>query len=238
MPRGVNLLDEARLQGRLWRPGGLTNIVAQSENVTTSPWNSFFNGGGSASVAANSAAAPDGSVTAGLFTFNRTGSTDWAEQYQILTTAALTYTYVLWLKAFSATDVGSLVTMGLSTGAAFDIRGITNFALTERWVRCSITALMPAGTTSQTAFGYFNASDHPGSTTQTGQVKFYAAKPQLFVGSRPIPYLETGATGITTPTAGVVEAAKGEAYDLWKYGYQNQLGAGHIYRNRPPMIGC
>lgn len=237
MPRGVDRYDEARLQGRLWVPGGLTNLVKDSAALTTANWVTFANGTGSITRTANAAQAPDTTITATKIAINRSATTDYAQFNQTVTMSAVAYVGQIWVKAFAAGDIGLKVEMFLYTGTAHDLRGFTSVTLTDGWQRITSTATMLASAGAQMVIGYSPLAD--GGMNQTGAVTFLAWGANLSTGSTAVPYLRTGSSAISTATAGLIDdTTKADAYDYWRYGIGTaQLAASHRYKNRPPMIG-
>jgi hypothetical protein len=115
------------------------NLVLRSQEFTVSPWVRNGVGTGIAPVlTANSAIAPDGTMTATLGVFDRGAGTssDRSVLAQTVSVTAGTYIQSMWLKAATPDDVGKQIAIRSVGGASYLIINLT--ATWERYTKTEV----------------------------------------------------------------------------------------------------
>ena len=116
-----------------------SNLVLRSQEFTVSPWVKGAVGTATAPVlTANSAIAPDGTMTATLGVFNRGAGTssDRSTLTQTVSVTAGTYIQSMWLKAATPDDVGKQIAIRSVGGASYLIINLT--ATWERYTKTEV----------------------------------------------------------------------------------------------------
>ena len=121
---------------------GTENLLLYSEEFSQTNWVKSGSGVGLVPiVTANTAVAPDGTLTADTVLLQNTGTTtsDWSYVYQTYTQtiAGANYTFSVWLKAATPDDIGKQIRLALAGGV--------NINLTNDWVRYSFSIVASAG---------------------------------------------------------------------------------------------
>jgi hypothetical protein len=117
------------------------NLVLRSQEFNTAPWVRGAVGTATAPVlTANSAIAPDGTMTATLGVFNRGAGTssDRSTLTQTVSVTAGTYIQSMWLKAATPDDVGKQIAIRSVGGASYLIINLT--ATWERYTKTEVQA--------------------------------------------------------------------------------------------------
>jgi hypothetical protein len=169
-----------------------TNLLLNTGDLTNASWTTFTNGTGTISRTANQGVAPDGTTTAAKITINRSDYTSYAQVNQSFTGTAVPYTGSIWIKAFSASDIGKSINVTL-----YNASSITNekiVTLTSAWQRVSYTGTMRAAGGCQLIIGYVNST---GGNTSQGSVSFYAWGGQVEIGSAASPYMPAAGSTAT-----------------------------------------
>ena len=126
----------------------VTNLCLQSETLATgaavtAPWVTLGSGGGApVTQAANSAASPDGAITADLFTFGLTNSANQTSfLYQPFTATAAAWSGSIWMRTVAGTGT---VYISLTDGAT--VATSVACAVTTTWTRFYVTRTAAAAT--------------------------------------------------------------------------------------------
>ncbi len=130
------------------------NLIPRNTDLTASPWTTQMVGGGSITLTAGYAVAPDGNMTATRVQVSAIDSGKGADVYQFPVTVANTTQYTLSIYA-RATSGSAVLPFRIYNGATSTYAFA---ALTETWARYSIT-VTTAGTQATVAVGnYYSAS--------------------------------------------------------------------------------
>jgi hypothetical protein len=231
--------------------GASTNLALQSNSFVSSPWSlSTVN----ASVTANSAASPDGTTNATLFSLSGTSG----ELYQSLTNAATTITRSLFVKQSTSNNNyvylqfvnneggGNAVRQffNINTGAVashatfgsgFTFVSASIFAYPNGWFRCTLTASVPSNAT----IVFSTSSTDSPATQAAGQGAYIYGEDDeaLSFASSYIPTTSStatrGADSLTaTPTGGIIPASSPGITVQADFSYEGLLSY-----NQPWQIG-
>lgn len=172
----------------------LSNLALYSQDFENAWWLKGVNGVGTAPVVtADSATAPDGTTTAELVAFALNGGTtttdrSYLQTTSMTTTAGVTFTASVYIKAATAGDIGKVLLIRGAAGATY-----TSITLTNSWQRV-LSSESASGTTGFIEIGLRGAngtadsvSVHlwgaqfvPGSTAQTYTRSLATAAPIMF----------------------------------------------------------
>lgn len=146
------------------------NLLTKTEDFSDAVWLKAFGGSGVLpTVSADVGLSPVGTQTADLITINRSTTTGLSFLTQRLTDDGVQKSRILYVKAFSALDVGKV----LDTWT-FDTAVANRFAitLTADWQKVTLpNATLSAGASRESiAFGYL---DNGSLSPNTGEIKFY-----------------------------------------------------------------
>ena len=161
------------------------NLLSYSEDFSNAIWGSGTGGTGVSPVKSyNTVIAPNGTLTADTIVFNRgVGNTlsDLSVIQQSFTDTALTtYTFSIWVKASTVSDVGKQIFLRIGASGA-----LPPTTLTSDWVRISTTQ---TNTTAVSAFVQFG---NRGTVTSGNSVSVDVWGAQIVRGSLPKNYLYT-----------------------------------------------
>jgi hypothetical protein len=138
--------------------GPYENMAKYSEDFSVATWD---NNGGTCTVNANSAVAPDGNQTADAITAS--GSAGLIRQNIVGLAANGRYTFYIWLKVPSGTMTVSIGI--LDNGWTTWLVGPTAVTLTTSWQRFKVTGTMTGGATSLwIAIGHYSDTWTSGQT--------------------------------------------------------------------------
>lgn len=179
-----------------------TNLLTYSEQFGNSIWLKTRS-----IVSANSAVAPDGTLTADKFSVDTTASQTHRINYQITLTAGV-FTASVFAKASeksllilqinSVTDC--FTWFNLATGqVGTKLAGVTSagiVAVGDGWYRCSITATLPAGLSDVVLYPA-EADNVQLISTGDGYSGIYIWGAQLEAGAFPTSYIKTEASQVT-----------------------------------------
>ena len=252
MPRGVNPIDEARLQGRLWTPALLPSLRAWYDPSDAASVTLVSNaidqisdksGNGNHWIAPTSPQRPAYSATInGLRAIAATGS-------QVLaTTASFNFSQHFMMGVFRAPGQADLIgSNGVNTGHAFSMLTFVGRHRAHFWGASGVTSVDSAATVA--ANQVVVAGQSHGTATslqnfQNGVVATAAARTattQIFpfdrgrrnqAGSRVIGEVVFATREFTTD-----ERQRLEGYLAHKWGTLILMPPTHPYRNTPPLIG-
>jgi hypothetical protein len=181
-----------------------TNLIPNSTDLTG--WSTITLGDGVTPTSANvTDTAPDNSTSVTKVTLSRTTAT--TSNYSIyrvsVTHASAVATGSIYVKAFSASDVGKVVDVYNNQGSPQDFQTVT---LTDEWQRMTSVGASPS-TQSFLSVALFNSS----ASTGTVNVLIWGA--QVEVGSFPTSYIPTA--GSTVTRAQELVEITGDNFSSW-----------------------
>jgi len=165
-----------------------TNIVLYSEQFDNAAWVKSGSGTGTVpAVTSNAGISPNGSMDADKIDLAcpTTGSSNWSWVYQSFNaTSGLSYTFTVYLKAATPSDVGKIIRFGYTS--------YNNITLTADWKRYTSTAVAPSTASYSSGFRL------RGTETTDTTASFFAYGAQLEAGANATSYIPT-----TTLAAGL-----------------------------------
>jgi hypothetical protein len=182
-----------------------TNSVLYSADFDNVSWIKSGAGTGTVpAVTSNADISPSGSMDADKIDLAcpTTGSSNWSWVYQSFNaTSGLSYTFTVYLKAATPSDVGKIIRFGYTS--------YNNITLTADWKRYTNTAVAPSTASYSSGFRL------RGTETTDTTASFFAYGAQLEAGANATSYIPT-----TTLAAGLTRAAD----VISKTGISNLIG--------------
>lgn len=165
-----------------------TNIALQSSSFDTSPW-ILGNNVGAATITANNAIAPDGTLTADKIAFPSVGSpSQWSLVFQPFTASASAYNGSFYIKGELGTEV---VWISFTKDGVNYQRQICN--LTTEWQRFDISATLTSGADNF----QIGVDTRDSSQTARPAQTIYLWGAQLEAGSYATSYIPTTSASVT-----------------------------------------
>jgi hypothetical protein len=156
-----------------------TNLITYSSDLDNAAWGKI-----GTSVTANTAIAPDGTLTADTVVFSGALNDRLDFATGVLATVGASYTYSVWLKGSGTVSIAVNTTTGLGGSAELTV------ALTNTWTRYSVTHTYTSGVTG-------NVRVHGVIIRSASTPTVYAWGAQLEAGAFSSSYIPTVASQVT-----------------------------------------
>ena len=177
---GLVLAYDMNNTGRSWMGAPTTNVLVDTNDLSTGNWAyTLFGNWPATGATANAASDPNGQLTA-----TKVNASGYSRFQRYAVSANVTYTFSLWVRNISMTaSVALRIATGLN-GTLVAYSYATYISLSSDWARYSVSVTIPASGVNQIEVGIDVSSNYPNSN-----VYLHVWKPQLEVQSFATPFV-------------------------------------------------